>query len=59
MAVLLVAGAVLAGCGESVELPDLFLVTRTGGGEKLTVRINEGGTVHCFRSPAHPGPLIS
>jgi hypothetical protein len=49
------AVAALAGCGESVELPDLFVVTRTGGGEKLTVRINEGGAVHCFRSPAHPG----
>jgi hypothetical protein len=46
----------LASCGESVELPDLFVVTRTGGGETLTVRINEGGTVHCFKSPAHPGP---
>ncbi len=54
-AILLVAAVVLAGCGESVELPDLFVVTRTGGGEKLTVRINEDGTVHCFRSPAHPG----
>jgi hypothetical protein len=52
----LVTVAALAGCGESVELPDLFVVTRTGGGERLTVRINEGGTVHCFRSLAHPGP---
>ena len=44
------------GCGESVELPDLFVVTRTGGGEKLTVLINEGGAVRCYRNPAHPGP---
>jgi hypothetical protein len=57
-AVLLVAAAVLAvaGCGENVELPDLFVVTRTGGGAKLTVLVNEGGTVHCYRKPAHPGP---
>ncbi len=62
VAVLRIAAVVLAGvggfvgCGESVELPDLFVVTRTGGGEHLTVRINEGGTVHCFRSLSHPGP---
>jgi hypothetical protein len=45
--------AALAGCGESVELPDLFVVTRTGGGEKLTVLINEGGAVRCNGGPAH------
>ena len=49
VAAALVLAAVLAGCGESVTLPDLFLVTRTGGapGERLTVLVNEGGTVHC------------
>jgi hypothetical protein len=47
--------AALAGCGESVTLPDLFLVTRTGGapGERLTVLVNEGGAVHCNGGPAH------
>jgi hypothetical protein len=54
--VMLAVAAMLAGCGENVELPDLFLVTRTGGGETLTVLINEGGAVHCYRRPAHPGP---
>lgn len=55
MAAALVAAAVLAGagCGESVELPDLFVVTRTGGGEKLTVLINEGGAVRCNGGSAH------
>lgn len=52
-ALLVVAMLVGAGCGESVELPDLFVVTRTGGGEKLTVRINEGGTVYCNGGTAH------
>jgi hypothetical protein len=49
LVVTLTLAAVLAGCGESVTLPDLFLVTRTGGapGERLTVLVNEGGTVHC------------
>ncbi len=52
-AVVLAAAGGLAGCGESVELPDLFVVTRTGGGEKLVVRINEGGAVHCNGGGAH------
>ncbi len=37
----------IAGCGESVELPDLFVVRRTGGGAKLTLIVNEGGGVRC------------
>jgi hypothetical protein len=50
-----VAGIVLAvlgaGCGESVELPDLFVVQRSGAGPKLTVVVNEGGAVHCDGGP--------
>lgn len=42
----------LAGCGENVELPDLFLVHRTGGRAPLTLLVNEGGTVHCNGGPA-------
>ncbi len=53
VAAVLAAVGGLAGCGEGVELPDLFVVTRTGGGEKLTVRINEGGVVHCNGGAAH------
>jgi len=40
-----------ASCGESVELPDLFVVQRTGAGPKLTVVVNEGGAVHCDGGP--------
>jgi hypothetical protein len=54
--VVLTGAGLLAGCGESVELPDLFIVTRTGGGARLTVLINEGGAVRCYRNPAHLGP---
>jgi hypothetical protein len=50
LAALLLA-LVCAGCGESVELPDLFIVQRTGGGPKLTVIVNEGGAVHCDGGP--------
>jgi hypothetical protein len=56
--VALVAAALLAGCGESVELPDLFVVQRTGGapGERLTVLVNEGGSARCSENPTRPGP---
>jgi hypothetical protein len=55
VAVLLAGAAalVVAGCGESVELPDLFVATRTGGGERLTVLINEGGAVRCNGGRVH------
>jgi hypothetical protein len=39
--------ALLAGCGESVELPDLFLIQRSGGAGRLTLLVNEGGAVRC------------
>ena len=42
-----------AGCGESVELPDLFIVQRTGAGPKLTVVVNEGGAARCDGGPTH------
>src|SRR6202035_128825 len=42
---------VAAGCGESVELPDLFVVQRSGAGPKLTMVVNEGGAVHCDGGP--------
>jgi hypothetical protein len=47
----LVVAAAGSGCGESVELPDLFVVQRSGAGSKLTVLVNEGGAVHCDGGP--------
>jgi hypothetical protein len=41
------AAAVLAGCGLNVELPDLFLVTRTGAGQKVAIVVNESGQISC------------
>ena len=38
---------VLAGCGLDVQLPDLFVITRTGQGGKLTVLVNDSGTLSC------------
>lgn len=37
----------LAGCGLNVELPDLFLLTRTGQGSKLTLLVNDSGAIRC------------
>ncbi len=47
--------ALAAGCGESVTLPDLFVVTRTGGAPRhtLTVLVNEGGAVRCDGGSPH------
>jgi hypothetical protein len=56
-ALLAVAAVVaVAGCGENVTLPDLFVVQRTGGthGEELTMVVNEGGAVRCSEKPLHP-----
>jgi hypothetical protein len=38
---------VLAGCGLGVQSPDLFLLTRTGQGSRLTLLVNDGGTISC------------
>jgi hypothetical protein len=44
----LILALLVTGCGFEVEEPDLFLVTRTGGhGQKLTLLVNDGGTISC------------
>jgi hypothetical protein len=45
--------AVLAGCFD-VQSPDLFLLTRTGPGAKLTLLINDSGTISCDGAEAKP-----
>lgn len=37
----------LAACGLDVQEPDLFLLTRTGQGPRLTLLVNSGGTIRC------------
>jgi hypothetical protein len=56
----LVLGGLLAGCGLNVESPDLFLLTRTGQGHKLTLLVNDGGTIRCNEAAARnlPDPLL-
>jgi hypothetical protein len=43
----------LAGCFD-VRSPDLFLLTRTGQGPKLTLLVNDGGTIRCDGAKAKP-----
>ena len=37
----------IAGCGFAVQEPDLFLLTRTGPGARLTELVNSDGTIRC------------
>jgi hypothetical protein len=50
----------LAGCGLSVQSPDLFLLTRIGQGDKLTLLVNDSGTIRCNggRRRQLPDPLL-
>jgi hypothetical protein len=52
--------AVVAGCGFAVQSPDLFLLTRTGAGGRLTLLVNDGGTIRCngAKSRSLPNPLL-
>jgi hypothetical protein len=46
-AVSLLTALLAAGCGLNVQSPDLFTLTRTGAGSKLTLLVNDGGTIAC------------
>ena len=51
-----VAGlAGLVGCGLGINSPDLFLLTRTGVGDRLTLLVNDGGSIKC--NDRAPRPL--
>ncbi len=56
----LAAVAMLAGCGFDVQSPDLFQVTRIGQGQKLTVLVNDSGTIACNggKPKSLPDPLL-
>jgi hypothetical protein len=47
------AALALAGCFD-VRSPDLFVLTRTGQGSKLTLLVNDGGTIRCNGGKAKP-----
>jgi hypothetical protein len=61
LAVAIVAIAVVvAGCGLQVQSADLFLVTRSGQGGKLTELVTDDGTISCNAAKARslPDPLL-
>jgi hypothetical protein len=60
LAPVIALAVVLCGCGLDVQEPDLFLLTRTGSGHKLTLLVNYDGTVHCNGGKARnlPDPLL-
>lgn len=52
VAITLAVALALSGCGLQVSSPDLFLLTRTGPGGKLTLLVNDGGTIRCDGGPS-------
>lgn len=48
------AALLISGCGLQVSEPDLFVLTRTGQGSKLTLLINDSGTISCNGAKARP-----
>jgi len=46
-AVALLAALAVGGCGLDVQSPDLFQVTRAGAGQRLTLLVNDAGTISC------------
>jgi hypothetical protein len=50
----------LGGCGLDVQSADLFQVTRSGQGQKLTLLVNDAGTISCNGAKAKslPDPLL-
>lgn len=50
----------VCGCGLDVQSADLFLLTRTGAGRKLTLLVNDSGTIRCDggRAKTLPDPLL-
>jgi hypothetical protein len=51
---------IVAGCGLNVQSADLFVLTRTGPGNALTLLVTDSGTIRCDGGPAHtlPDPLL-
>lgn len=49
-------GAALAacGCGLQVQSADLFLLTRVGEGQRLTLLVNDSGSIRCNAQKTRP-----
>jgi hypothetical protein len=55
-----ILATVLAGCGLNVKSADLFLLQRTGQAGRLSMLVNDGGTISCNAGKAKPlaDPLL-
>ena len=58
--VLAVGTGLLGACGLQVASPDLFVLQRTGAGQRLRLLVNDGGTIRCDggHPQALPGRLL-
>jgi hypothetical protein len=54
LAIVAASAAAIAGCGFGVQAPDDFLLTRTGQGAKLTLRVIDSGAISCNGSAQKP-----
>jgi hypothetical protein len=52
----LILGVTVTGCGLDIRSADLFLLTRTGQGHRLTLLVSDGGTLTCDGGKARPLP---
>jgi hypothetical protein len=52
----MLAAAIVTGCGLQVQGADLFLVTRTGQGQTLSMLVNDDGTISCNGGKPKPLP---
>ena len=54
------ATGAIGGCGLDVQSPDLFVITRTGQGQKLTMVVSYDGSISCNNGPQKqlPDPLL-
>jgi hypothetical protein len=57
---MIVLGLLVAGCGLQVSSPDLFVLERTGQGQRLSILVNDGGTIRCNggKSKSLSDPLL-
>jgi hypothetical protein len=53
-AIVVVCCTALAACGFAVQSPDDFLMTRTGQGPRVTLLVNDAGTIRCDGARARP-----
>jgi hypothetical protein len=49
-----VGALALSACGLAVQSADLFLLTRTGQGSKLSLLVNDSGTIRCDGGKSRP-----